>query len=136
MEASRCVWRMPLFAPVYDTCFVPEHDVIFFFFTRSQTGNMRAACCYGNRSRANQQCSQTRRAQIRDLQKLHKFLPNYKSSTNFIIYNILIFFQPFEDYLGICFEYAFKKVTLKYKKTVKKLVLHMQINIRNAQHLF
>ncbi len=31
-------------------------------------------------------------------------------------YNILIFFQPFEDYLGICFEYAFKKVTLKYKK--------------------
>lgn len=54
------------------------------FFAGSQTGNMRAACCYGNRSLANQQCSQTSRAQIRDLQKLHKFLLNSEISTTFV----------------------------------------------------
>ncbi len=135
--ASHWVWRMPLFAPqstIHALC--PSMMSYIFFFTGSQTGNIRSACCYGNRSRANQQFSQTRRAQIRDLQKLQKFLPNNKSSTNFIgragrysWENIIssYFFNHLKKYnlifmhlLSICLQ----KGDFNIYKMVTKLVLH------------
>lgn len=151
MEALRRVWRMPLFAPRYMLCAWAWCHV--FFFTGSQTGNMRAACCYGNRSLANQQCSQTCRAQIRDLQKLHKLWPNSKSSTIFVSkpgwyssnfkYNILIFFpaiwRKMSWYLRICcklpskrgLKHQVKKVIINFPKTIIIIIIctHLKIII-------